>query len=172
MLAPVELTAPVTRPGTPIISYFAHELGTVNLVVQCDAFLLIMRETSSEGASVGGCLLALLTRRHALIASAAATAFPRAGRAQAPGPEVRGVKLGYIALTDAAPLIVAQERGLFAKYGMPDVDVAKQASWGGVRDNLVLGGERGGIRRVAHAPRHARPARQTRASPRRAPRRP
>ena len=89
--------------------------------------------------------MALLTRRHALVATAAATAFPRAGRAQAPGPEVRGIKLGYIALTDAAPLIVAQERGLFAKYGMPDVDVAKQASWGGVRDNLVLGGERGGI---------------------------
>ena len=85
-----------------------------------------------------------LTRRTAIVASAAA-ALPRLGRAQAAGPEVKGVKLGYIALTDAAPLIVAQERGLFAKHGMPDVDVAKQASWGGVRDNLVLGGERGGI---------------------------
>jgi hypothetical protein len=51
-----------------------------------------------------------------------------------------GAKLGFIALTDAAPLIVAKEKGFFEKYGMPDVDVAKQASWGATRDNLVLGG--------------------------------
>lgn len=67
-----------------------------------------------------------LTRWTAIVASAA-TVLPRLGRAQAAGPEVKGVKLGYIALTDAAPLIVAQERGLFTKYCMPDVDVAKQA---------------------------------------------
>ena len=85
-----------------------------------------------------------LTRRIALAATAAAL-LPRVPRAQAVGPEVKGVTLGYIALTDAAPLIVAQERGYFAKHGMPEVDVAKQASWGGTRDNLVLGGDRGGI---------------------------
>ena len=85
-----------------------------------------------------------LTRRIALAATAAAL-LPQVTRAQAVGPEVKGVKLGYIALTDAAPLIVAQERGYFAKHGMPEVDVAKQASWGGTRDNLVLGGDRGGI---------------------------
>lgn len=85
-----------------------------------------------------------LTRRTVLTASAAAM-LPRVTRAQAGGPEVKGVKLGFIALTDAAPLIVAQERGYFAKHGMPEVDVAKQASWGGTRDNLVLGGDRGGI---------------------------
>ena len=28
-------------------------------------------------------------------------------------PEVKGAKLGFIALTDAAPLIVASEKGLF-----------------------------------------------------------
>ncbi len=60
-------------------------------------------------------------------------------------PEVTGAKLGFIALTDAAPLIIAQEKGLFAKYGMPDVKVVKQASWGVTRDNLVLGSEGGGI---------------------------
>ncbi|MEB3119357.1 MAG: ABC transporter substrate-binding protein, partial [Limnothrix sp.] len=36
-------------------------------------------------------------------------------------PEVTKAKLGFIALTDAAPLIIAKEKGLFAKYGMPDV---------------------------------------------------
>src|SRR5262245_5216142 len=61
--------------------------------------------------------------------------------AQAAGPEVKGAKLGFIALTDAAPLFVAKEKGIFAKYGVPDTEVLKQASWGATRDNLVLGGE-------------------------------
>ncbi len=60
-------------------------------------------------------------------------------------PEVTTAKLGFIALTDAAPLIIAKEKGFFAKYGMPDVEVLKQASWGVTRDNLVLGSEGGGI---------------------------
>jgi nitrate/nitrite transport system substrate-binding protein len=91
-----------------------------------------------------------LTRR-GLVQGAAATmaavrlAFPSGAHAQGAGPETRKAALGYIALTDAAPLIVARERGLFAKYGMPDVEVQKQASWGAVRDNLVLGGGGGGI---------------------------
>jgi nitrate/nitrite transport system substrate-binding protein len=65
--------------------------------------------------------------------------------AEAQGPEVKKAVLGFIALTDAAPLFVAKEKGMFAKHGMPDVDVAKQASWGTTRDNLVLGSERSGI---------------------------
>jgi len=65
--------------------------------------------------------------------------------AQAAGPEVTKARLGFIALTDAAPLFVAKEKGLFAKYGMSDVSVEKQASWGTTRDNLVLGSEGNGI---------------------------
>ena len=72
-------------------------------------------------------------------------AFPGGAFAAAAGPEVTGAKLGFIALTDSAPLIVAKEMGLFAKYGMPDTVVAKQASWGATRDNLVLGSGGGGI---------------------------
>ncbi|OQP86858.1 bicarbonate-binding protein [Rhizobium rhizosphaerae] len=81
----------------------------------------------------------------AALVSALRSAFPSGAFAAAPAPEVTGVKLGYIALTDAAPLIVAKEKGLFDKYGLPDVEVAKQASWGATRDNLVLGGAAGGI---------------------------
>ena len=44
-----------------------------------------------------------------------------------------------------ARLFVAKDKGLFAKYGMPDTDVQKQASWGTTRDNLVLGSEGNGI---------------------------
>jgi nitrate/nitrite transport system substrate-binding protein len=60
-------------------------------------------------------------------------------------PETTKAILGFIALTDSAPLIVAKEKGLFAKYGMPDVEVVKQASWGTTRDNLVLGSAGNGI---------------------------
>jgi nitrate/nitrite transport system substrate-binding protein len=63
----------------------------------------------------------------------------------AEGPETNKAVLGFIALTDAAPLFVAKEKGLFDKYGMTDVTVAKQASWGTTRDNLVLGSEGNGI---------------------------
>ncbi|MFZ4410411.1 MAG: CmpA/NrtA family ABC transporter substrate-binding protein, partial [Paracraurococcus sp.] len=78
--------------------------------------------------------------------AAARAATPRGAFAQgSTRPEVTKATLGYIALTDSAPLIIAKEKGLFAKYGMPEVEVSKQASWGATRDNLVLGGERGGI---------------------------
>jgi nitrate/nitrite transport system substrate-binding protein len=71
--------------------------------------------------------------------------FPAGAFAQDAGPEVKGAKLGFIALSDAGPLFVAKDKGLFAKYGMPDTDVQKQASWGTTRDNLVLGSEGNGI---------------------------
>ena len=94
----------------------------------------------------------MFTRRQVLKASAAAltmaaakAAFPAGAFAQGAGPETKAVKLGYIALTDAAPLIVAKEKGFFAKHGVPDVEVLKQASWGATRDNIVLGGEANGI---------------------------
>ncbi len=82
----------------------------------------------------------------AAVMSAIGTQFPFGVHvAEAAGPEVTKATLGFIALTDAAPLFVAKEKGIFAKYGMPDVEVAKQASWGATRDNLVLGSEGNGI---------------------------
>ncbi|PZO35322.1 MAG: bicarbonate-binding protein [Shackletoniella antarctica] len=63
----------------------------------------------------------------------------------ADAPEVTTAKLGFIALTDSAPLIVAKVKGFYDKYGMTDVSVEKQASWGTTRDNLVLGSGGGGI---------------------------
>ncbi|MGL4727712.1 MAG: CmpA/NrtA family ABC transporter substrate-binding protein [Bosea sp. (in: a-proteobacteria)] len=73
------------------------------------------------------------------------TAFPAGAFAQGTGPEVKGTKLGYIALTDSAPLIIAKEKGLFTKHGVPDMDIAKQASWGAMRDNIALGTRANGI---------------------------
>ncbi len=81
----------------------------------------------------------------AALLSAARAALPAGAFAQAAGPETKSVKLGFIALTDAAPLIVAKEKKLFDKYGITDADIAKQASWGTTRDNIVLGSGAGGI---------------------------
>ncbi len=50
----------------------------------------------------------------------------------------RKIKLGFIPLTDCAPLVAAKELGLFAKYGV-DVELEKQASWAVVRDKLLNG---------------------------------
>jgi nitrate/nitrite transport system substrate-binding protein len=91
-----------------------------------------------------------LTRRSAITAAAATLAaakalLPSGAFAAGAGPEVAKARLGFIALTDASPLIIAKERGLFAKHGMPDVEVLKQASWAATRDNLVLGSGGGGI---------------------------
>ncbi len=82
---------------------------------------------------------------------ASSSASPSASKTTAPkvtaadAPETTKAKLGFIALTDSAPLIIAKEKGLFEKYGMKDVEVLKQASWGTTRDNIVLGSDAGGI---------------------------
>jgi nitrate/nitrite transport system substrate-binding protein len=81
----------------------------------------------------------------ALLASVKASFIGGVHVAEAAGPEVTKALLGYIALIDASALVIAKEKGLFAKHGMPDVDVLKQASWGATRDNLVLGSEKNGI---------------------------
>jgi nitrate/nitrite transport system substrate-binding protein len=48
------------------------------------------------------------------------------------------IHLGFIPLTDCAPLIMAKELGLFEKYGV-NVEVSKEASWANVRDKLLTG---------------------------------
>jgi bicarbonate transport system substrate-binding protein len=60
-------------------------------------------------------------------------------------PEVTKVKLGYLPIVEAAPLIIAKEKGFFAKYGMTEVEISKQANWGAARDNVKIGSSNGGI---------------------------
>ncbi|MBF2066371.1 MAG: ABC transporter substrate-binding protein [Calothrix sp. C42_A2020_038] len=75
----------------------------------------------------------------------ATTAVPVANTSPEQKPETTKVKLGYIPIVESAPLIIAKEKGFFAKYGMPDVELAKQASWGSARDNVEIGSAGGGI---------------------------
>lgn len=53
-------------------------------------------------------------------------------------PAGRKIRLGFIPLTDCAPLVAAKELGLFAKYGV-DVELSKEASWANIRDKVLLG---------------------------------
>lgn len=53
-------------------------------------------------------------------------------------PEKTEVKVGFIPLTDCAPIIVAAQMGFDKKYGIKIVP-SKEASWAGVRDKLVNG---------------------------------
>jgi nitrate/nitrite transport system substrate-binding protein len=46
------------------------------------------------------------------------------------------VKVGFIALTDAAPVIMAYENGFYEKRGV-EVQLIKQASWSATRDALL-----------------------------------
>ncbi|WP_088889005.1 CmpA/NrtA family ABC transporter substrate-binding protein [Leptolyngbya ohadii] len=65
--------------------------------------------------------------------------------AAANGLETTTVALGFLPVVDCAPLVVAKEKGFFAKYGMTDVRLAKQPSWAALRDNVELGSSGGGI---------------------------
>ena len=62
--------------------------------------------------------------------------------------EVERVRLGFIALTDAAPLTIALEKGFFYKYGLTEAKLVRQASWESTCNNLVRGSAAGGINRA------------------------
>lgn len=48
------------------------------------------------------------------------------------------MRLGFVPLTDCAPLVIARERGLFRDEGL-DVVLSREPSWANVRDKLAVG---------------------------------
>ncbi len=53
------------------------------------------------------------------------------------GIEKRKVTLGFVPLTDCAPLVVAREKGFFERHGL-DVELSREASWATVRDKVAV----------------------------------
>ncbi|PHM16624.1 MAG: nitrate ABC transporter [Sulfuricurvum sp. PD_MW2] len=53
-------------------------------------------------------------------------------------PEKKDLKIGFIPLTDCAVLVIAKEKGFFAKHGL-NVELSKEASWANVRDKMTVG---------------------------------
>lgn len=52
--------------------------------------------------------------------------------------EKRELSLGFIPLTDCAPLVIAKELGFFEKYGL-QVSLSKETSWANIRDKVAIG---------------------------------
>jgi ABC-type nitrate/sulfonate/bicarbonate transport system substrate-binding protein len=50
----------------------------------------------------------------------------------------RRLRLGFVALTDGAPLIAAQELGLFSHHGV-EVELRREVGWATVRDKVIFG---------------------------------
>ena len=64
--------------------------------------------------------------------------FGRRPHAVDPAVERPRLKLGFIALNDCAPLIMAREAGFFAAEGL-DVTLSRESSWAAIRDKVALG---------------------------------
>ena len=50
----------------------------------------------------------------------------------------RPLRIGYVPLTDCAPLVVAHERGIFARHGLR-VQLRREAGWATVREKMLHG---------------------------------
>ena len=53
-------------------------------------------------------------------------------------PTLRPLRVGFLALTDAAPLIVAQELGFFADQGLR-VALQREVGWATIREKIIYG---------------------------------
>ncbi|MDX2187731.1 MAG: CmpA/NrtA family ABC transporter substrate-binding protein [Opitutaceae bacterium] len=56
------------------------------------------------------------------------------------------LRLGYLALTDAAPIAVASELGLFGQFGL-EVELSREVGWATIREKIIYG-----ELEAAHAP--------------------
>ena len=53
-------------------------------------------------------------------------------------PSNSKLRLGFVPLSDCAPLAVAQEMGIFNRHGL-DVELTRELGWASVRDKLIYG---------------------------------
>lgn len=104
----------------------------------------------SAGRSATGAIPEINPSRREFLHTAAAAAGSTAlasslpawaqttSRSGSDAPEKTRLNIGFIALTDCASVIMAQELGLFRKHGL-DVTLSKQPSWAAIRDRVTLG---------------------------------
>ena len=55
-----------------------------------------------------------------------------------PSHESEPIRLGFIPQVDCAPLVVAQEKGIFARYGL-NVRLSRELGWASIRDKISFG---------------------------------
>jgi ABC-type nitrate/sulfonate/bicarbonate transport system substrate-binding protein len=71
--------------------------------------------------------------------------MPVAQQKKQPQPQ-RLLRLGFVALSDCAPVVMAEELGLFSKYGIR-VELRREVGWATIRDKIIYG-----ELEAAHAP--------------------
>lgn len=64
--------------------------------------------------------------------------MPATTRSSKSRPAPRGLRLGFVALSDAAPLVAARELGLFGRHGLV-VELRREVGWATVRDKVIYG---------------------------------
>jgi len=67
------------------------------------------------------------------------------------GLEKVNLEIGFVPLTDCAPLVVAKEKGFFAQYGLEEVTLSREPSWKAVMEG-VAGGRLDAAQMVAPMP--------------------
>ncbi|HEY9771251.1 MAG TPA: nitrate ABC transporter ATP-binding protein [Coleofasciculaceae cyanobacterium] len=55
------------------------------------------------------------------------------------GLEKINLEIGFIPLTDCAPLVVAKEKGFFAKHGLTQVNLNREPSWKAIAEGVTSG---------------------------------
>ena len=119
--------------------------------IKPESAIISMPEVKNDAANSASSLLLDNSRRnffkHSIVGALGATAMlnvlPKglgsmAYAAGSDAPEIKEVKIGFIPLTDSAPIIVAAEMGFDKKYGIKIVP-SKEASWAAIRDKTVNG---------------------------------
>ena len=48
----------------------------------------------------------------------------------------KNLRLGFVPLTDCAPIVMAQELGLFKKFGL-NVELSRELGWATIRDKII-----------------------------------
>ena len=119
--------------------------------IKPESAIISTPEVKNDAANSASSLLLDNSRRnffkHSIVGALGATAMlnvlPKglgsmAYAAGSDAPEIKEVKIGFIPLTDSAPIIVAAEMGFDKKYGIKIVP-SKEASWAAIRDKTVNG---------------------------------
>lgn len=63
---------------------------------------------------------------------------PTSGSFSAGATATRPLRIGYLAFTDAAPLVAAHELGFFAQQGVR-VDLQREVGWATIREKIIYG---------------------------------
>jgi nitrate/nitrite transport system substrate-binding protein len=119
--------------------------------IKPESAIISIPNVKNDAANSASSLLLDNSRRnffkHSIVGALGATAMlnvmPKGLRnmayaAGSDAPEITEVKIGFIPLTDCAPIVVAAEMGFDKKYGIKIIP-AKQASWAAVRDKTING---------------------------------